>query len=112
MSSPIDTLVFVPVFNQEREFPTVLDEIKNANVPGVDYLLVDNGSTDRSSALIETSGLPFVRLDRNLGVGGAYRVAIATRETSRTLRFSVESPPTGRCSRASCPGYLSQLDLE
>jgi dolichol-phosphate mannosyltransferase len=69
------TLFFVPVWNQVDQLPTLLTEIDQSKPP-VDFLFVDNGSTDGSSALIESSLHLKLRFDSNLGVGGAYRAAL------------------------------------
>jgi dolichol-phosphate mannosyltransferase len=71
-----DTLFFIPVWNQAHELPMVLAEIAEANPPGVDFLLVDNGSSDGSSELIVASGLPHLRVAVNRGIGNSYRLAL------------------------------------
>jgi glycosyltransferase involved in cell wall biosynthesis len=63
---------FAPVFNQVRELPRLLAELRDAALPGVELLLVNNGSSDGSEALVRESGHPFIDLPRNLGVGYAY----------------------------------------
>jgi glycosyltransferase involved in cell wall biosynthesis len=67
---------FAPVFNQVRELPRVLDEFAAARLPEVSLLLVNNGSSDGSERLVRESGHPFIDLPRNLGVGGAYMLAL------------------------------------
>ena len=37
----------------------------------VDFLLINNGSTDRSLQIIKLSGLDYVNLNKNYGVGYA-----------------------------------------
>ncbi|MGH8926313.1 MAG: glycosyltransferase family 2 protein [Acidimicrobiia bacterium] len=69
-----DTLIFVPIWNQATELPRVIREIR-ASSDGVTFLLVNNGSSDGSGALIEQSGLPFVRIPVNQGIGYSFRVA-------------------------------------
>ncbi len=67
---------FVPVFNQVRELPQVLAEFAAAAVPGVELLLVNNGSSDGSEKLVRDSGHPFIDLPRNRGIGYAYRLGL------------------------------------
>lgn len=69
-------LFFAPVFNQARELPRVLAEFREAATPGVELLLVNNGSSDGSEVLVRESGHPFIDLPRNLGVGYGYMRAI------------------------------------
>lgn len=70
------TLIFVPIFDQERELPGVLAEIDLAALGGVEFLLVDNGSSDGSARLVRESRHHQLRLPANAGVGGAYALAI------------------------------------
>jgi glycosyltransferase involved in cell wall biosynthesis len=67
---------FAPVFDQIRELPRVLDEFAAARLPEVALLLVNNGSRDGSARLIRESGHPYIDLPRNVGVGGAYMLAL------------------------------------
>jgi glycosyltransferase involved in cell wall biosynthesis len=67
---------FAPVFDQVRELPRVLDEFAAARLPEVVLLLVNNGSRDGSERLVRESGHPYIDLPRNVGVGGAYMLAL------------------------------------
>jgi len=69
-------LFFAPVFNQARELPRVLAEFAASAPPGVELLLVNNGSSDGSEVLVRESGHPFLDLPRNQGVGYGYIRAI------------------------------------
>jgi glycosyltransferase involved in cell wall biosynthesis len=65
----VKSVFFLPVFNQRREFPAVLDELR-ANGPACDtLLLVNNGSSDGSEKLVRTSGFPYIDVPSNRGVG-------------------------------------------
>lgn len=70
------TLVFVAVYDQERELPQVLDEIDAAAHPGVEYLIVDNGSSDRSVQMVRACRHHTMRIEKNVGVGNAYALAL------------------------------------
>src|SRR5690606_25130669 len=70
------TLFFVPAYNQVRELPTVLDEIRTAALEEVDFLLVNNGSQDGSEDLIRDSGHPFLDIPKNRGIGYSYILAL------------------------------------
>jgi dolichol-phosphate mannosyltransferase len=69
-----DTLIFVPVWNQLAQLPQVIEEIRNAP-RGIDFLFVNNGSTDGSGAAIEASGLPFINVAINQGIGHSFNIA-------------------------------------
>lgn len=72
-----DTLMFLPVYNQVQELPTVIREIEADGPPGVEFLLFDNGSSDGSSELIANSQWPSLTVSLNQGIGHSYRLALA-----------------------------------
>ncbi len=69
MSTP-RVLVIVPAHNEEASLPVTLDEL-GAKAPGVDVLVVDDGSRDATAQVARARGVAVVSLAVNLGVGGA-----------------------------------------
>lgn len=70
------SVFFIPVFNQIRELPGLLAELR-AGGPACDtVLLVNNGSSDGSEELVRASGYPYLDLPRNQGVGYSYMLAL------------------------------------
>jgi glycosyltransferase involved in cell wall biosynthesis len=72
LTTPQRVLVIVPAWNEEASVGATVEEIVETN-PGVDVLVVDDGSLDRTSSAAEAAGARVVRLPFNLGVGGAMR---------------------------------------
>jgi glycosyltransferase involved in cell wall biosynthesis len=70
------SIFFVPVFNQARELPRVLAELRAAGPACDTVLLVNNGSHDGSEALVRESGFPYLDVERNLGIGHSYVLAL------------------------------------
>jgi glycosyltransferase involved in cell wall biosynthesis len=68
---------FVPVFNQAEELPDVIEMLQETDLPCDTILIVNNGSTDGSAAIVENSGFDFIHLPENKGVGYSFMVAIA-----------------------------------
>jgi dolichol-phosphate mannosyltransferase len=78
-SDSVDITFYVPCLNEERNVPGTLDVIgKAVAATGVSYeiLVVDDGSTDRTSAVVESFGaahpdvpLRLIRNPRTQGVG-------------------------------------------
>lgn len=65
-------LCIVPVYNEENRLQDLLNKIKNVNQnTGVDFLIINNGSTDSSLEIIKKSKLRFHNLKKNYGVGYA-----------------------------------------
>jgi hypothetical protein len=71
-------LAIVPAYNEEGAVARVVCEIREA-YPGVDVLVVDDGSHDATAEAAHGAGARVARLPFNLGIGGAvqtgYRVA-------------------------------------
>lgn len=66
------TLVIIPAFDEEDCIGEVIDGLR-AQAPGLDVVVVDDGSTDRTAAVARAAGVAVVSLPYNLGVGGAMR---------------------------------------
>lgn len=63
-------LVVVPAWNEQASIAKVITELK---LRGFDVLVVDDGSTDKTSFIARQNGAITIRLPFNLGVGGALR---------------------------------------
>lgn len=63
-------VAIVPALNEELSVPAVIDEIR-AFDPGLDIVVVDDGSVDRTAAVAAAKGARVLRLPFNLGIGGA-----------------------------------------
>jgi glycosyltransferase involved in cell wall biosynthesis len=74
-----DTLVFVPAWNEEENIPGVLDDVR-AELPDVDVLVVDDGSTDRTAEVAREHGAEVLSLGTNrglpVGIASGYRWAL------------------------------------
>jgi glycosyltransferase involved in cell wall biosynthesis len=65
-------LIIVPAWNEAASIAEVIAEIRG-ELPGVDVLVVDDGSSDATSAVALAAGALVATLPYNLGVGGAMR---------------------------------------
>ena len=63
-------VAIVPARNEEASVAAVVREIL-AFDPGLEVVVVDDGSTDRTAAVAAAAGAHVVRLPFNLGIGGA-----------------------------------------
>lgn len=74
MSSPHDRLLIVmPAFNEAEVIGGVIGEVR-ATLPGVDILVINDGSVDDTSKVARITGAEVLNLPFNLGVGGAMRL--------------------------------------
>lgn len=62
-------LVIIPAYNEEKSIEKVVENLKN-NYPQYDYLIVNDGSTDRTEEICREKNYNFVTLPINLGIGG------------------------------------------
>jgi glycosyltransferase involved in cell wall biosynthesis len=62
-----DTLVFIPAWNEEASLPAVLDELR-LELPDVDVLVVDDGSTDTTAEVARTHGAEVTSFGENRGL--------------------------------------------
>ncbi|MGI9616983.1 MAG: glycosyltransferase family 2 protein [Acidimicrobiales bacterium] len=62
-----DTVVFIPAWNEEENLPAVLDELAEG-LPGVDVLVIDDGSTDATAAIARDHGATVVSFSENRGL--------------------------------------------
>src|SRR5690348_9057289 len=63
-------VAIVPALNEEDAIANVIDEIR-AFDPGLDVVVVDDGSTDGTARAARACGARVLRLPFNLGIGGA-----------------------------------------
>jgi glycosyltransferase involved in cell wall biosynthesis len=63
-------VAIVPALNEERSIPRVIAELR-AFDPGLEIVVVSDGSSDRTAEVAEELGAHALRLPFNLGIGGA-----------------------------------------
>lgn len=62
--------MIIPAYNEEESILGVIDDLKH-DAPFADYIVINDGSTDGTRALLEEHGIPHIDLVNNLGIGGA-----------------------------------------
>jgi glycosyltransferase involved in cell wall biosynthesis len=68
--SALKRIAIVPALNEQESIARVIDEIR-AFDPGLEVVVVDDGSVDRTAAVAEERGAHVIRLPFNLGIGGS-----------------------------------------
>ncbi len=66
----VKTLVIIPAYNEEGSVGKVIDDVRT-HLSQADILIVNDGSTDRTSERAEVRGAIVLDLPFNLGIGGA-----------------------------------------
>ena len=69
-SAELRRVAIVPALNEEATSARVIDELR-AFDPGLDVVVIDDGSTDRTAEVAAAHGAHVLRLPFNLGIGGA-----------------------------------------
>ena len=64
------TIAVVPAYNEQESIGVLLAEIKK-EVPGLQVLVVSDGSHDQTTSIARAAGARVLDLPCNLGVGGA-----------------------------------------
>jgi len=70
MSAEPRRIAIVPAYNEERAIGRVVAELREFD-PGLDVVVVSDGSVDGTAAAAAAAGAIVVRLPFNLGIGGA-----------------------------------------
>jgi glycosyltransferase involved in cell wall biosynthesis len=68
-------VLIIPAYNEAENITSVISEIRRLH-PSVDIAVVDDGSSDGTSALAERAGVKVLRLPFNLGYGAAAQTGL------------------------------------
>ena len=71
----MDLLVIIPAYNEEESILNTVTELRRI-CPEQDYLIVNDGSTDRTAAICRENKLHFLDLPVNLGLSGAVQAGM------------------------------------
>src|SRR6266536_339824 len=71
-----ETLVFIPAWNEAENLPAVLDELRG-ELPDVDVLVVDDGSTDDTADAARAGGAEVLSFGENRGLRAAIAAGYA-----------------------------------
>jgi glycosyltransferase involved in cell wall biosynthesis len=71
-----ETLVFIPAWNEAQNLPAVLDEL-HAELPDVDVVVVDDGSTDGTANVARGRGAEVLSFGENRGLRAAIAAGYA-----------------------------------
>jgi len=68
-------LLVIPSYNEEKNIETVVDELIT-HFPELDYIVVNDGSTDRTEQICRERGYHFLNLPVNLGLAGCFQTGM------------------------------------
>lgn len=67
--------IVIPVYNEGREVVRIVSEILD-KYKGSEVIVVDDGSTDNASSMLEGFNIKFIRHERNRGYGASLKTGI------------------------------------
>jgi glycosyltransferase involved in cell wall biosynthesis len=102
------TLAIIPAFNEEASLPNVLRTLQET-LPGVDVLVIDDGSRDDTATVARNAGALVAQLPFNMGIGAALRTGFrfaADGGYDRAFQFDAD----GQHDAAEVRKLLDRLD--
>lgn len=70
-----DVLIVIPAYNEEENIERVVENLRR-NYPQWDYLVVNDGSNDRTVEICQKHRYPLLDIPMNLGLAGAFQSGI------------------------------------
>ena len=79
-------LAVIPAYNEQDNIVSTIEDLRS-NAPEVDYVIVNDGSKDRTPQICEERGYHYLSLPVNLGLAGAFQTGMKY-ANSRVARAS------------------------
>lgn len=102
-----DCLVLIPAFNEERNIGRVLKEIRSLNID-LDIVVINDGSRDKTAAVVEEEGEKVITLPFNLGYGGALQTGFKY-AAAMGYNYIVQFDADGQHDPGDIPIIINQL---
>ena len=96
-------LVIIPAYNEEACILQTVSELRRV-CPEYDYLVVNDGSLDRTAAVCREHGLHLLDLPVNLGLSGAVQAGM-----KYAYRHGYDAAVQFDADGQHCPEYLTQM---
>ena len=70
--------IIIPVFNEEKTISKIIDRVIAVKIPGIEkeIIVVDDGSSDKTSKNIPKDKVKFIQHEKNMGKGAAVKTGI------------------------------------
>jgi hypothetical protein len=110
MHNESKTLVIIPARNEAKRIPAVIRSIRE-NLPHCDILVVEDGSSDDTVAVVRSLGAKIVSLPISLGYGGAIRVGFQY-AASKGYRYAITMDADGQHNAEDLPTIIDGLSRD
>lgn len=108
MTSDRRVLIVIPAFNEGESISKVITEVRT-ELPSMDILVVDDGSTDNTAEAAAAAGAKVTSLPYNLGVGGARRLGYLY-ALRHNYDVAVQLDADGQHDPRNVPALIDALD--
>ena len=88
-------LIVIPAYNEEENIERVVDGLIR-NFPQYDYIVVNDGSKDKTAAVCRARGYRLIDLPVNLGLAGAFQTGLryaAENDYDCAMQLDADSEP-------------------
>jgi len=68
-------LAIIPAYNEEENIVSTVEDLR-AHAPEVDYVVINDGSRDRTAAICRERGYRLISLPVNLGLAGGFQTGM------------------------------------
>ncbi|MEE0111263.1 MAG: glycosyltransferase family 2 protein [Oscillospiraceae bacterium] len=96
-------LVIIPAYNEEESILTTVTNLRSV-CPKYDYLVVNDGSADRTAAVCRENHLRLLDLPVNLGLSGAFQAGM-----KYAYQHGYDAAVQFDADGQHCPEYLSAM---
>lgn len=98
-----DLLIVIPAYNEEKNIERVVDRLIR-DFPQYDYLVINDGSRDRTGEICREKGYEFLDLPVNLGLSGGFQAGLKY-AAKKGYRYAVQLDGDGQHR----PEYLEAM---
>ena len=68
-------LAVIPAYNEQDNIVSTIEDLRKC-APGIDYVVINDGSRDRTLDICKERGYSYVSLPVNLGLAGAFQTGM------------------------------------
>ena len=72
---PLRVLAIIPAYNEQDNIVSTVEDLQR-HAPGVDYVVINDGSTDATEAICRERGFSVISLPANLGLAGGFQTGM------------------------------------
>lgn len=105
-----ELLILIPAYNEEKNLPHVLEDLKRG-CPEYDCLVIDDGSADRTAEVCRDYGFQVISLPVNLGLAGALQVGMKY-AVRKGYRYALQFDADGQHCAEYVPAMLEYIKEE